>query len=83
MLSAKTIKSEAITIPAQIAKKFSLKEGSIVEAKVEKGKLVILKKKNTTATIMQFAGMWENENVDKVFREIRKDWSRWQKNVSV
>ena len=30
---------------------------------------------------MQFAGIWEAVNTDRVFREIRKDWNKWQKGL--
>ena len=81
MLKSKATKSEAITIPAKIAKKLSLKEGTIVEARVEKGKLLILGKKNKANHIMRYAGMWENEDVDRVFGKIRRDWTKCQKNL--
>lgn len=82
MLGTKAKESETITIPAKIAKRLSLKDGTIVEARVEKGKLLILGEKDKTAKIMQYAGIWEKENVDKVFKEIRTGWSKWQKSVS-
>jgi AbrB family looped-hinge helix DNA binding protein len=66
MLKLKATKSEAITIPAKIAKKLALKEGTIVEARVEKGKLLILGKKNKANHIMRYAGMWENEDVERL-----------------
>jgi len=82
MLGSKATKYEAITIPARIAKRLSLKDGAIIEAKVEKGKLFIIGRKDKTAKIMQYAGIWENEDVEKVFSEIRNAWSRWKKSVS-
>jgi bifunctional DNA-binding transcriptional regulator/antitoxin component of YhaV-PrlF toxin-antitoxin module len=72
---------DAISIPAEIAKKFRLKEGVIVEAKVKKGKLVIMHKQERPVNIMKYAGIWENEPVDDVFNEIRKEWNTWQKNL--
>ena len=45
MFESKIASKEAIAIPARIAKRLSLRDGMIVEAKVEKGKLFILKKK--------------------------------------
>jgi AbrB family looped-hinge helix DNA binding protein len=83
MLKSKATKNEAITIPAKIAKKLALKEGSIVEARVEKEKLLILGKKNRANQIMRYAGIWEKEEVDKVFDKIRRDWNKWQKNLHV
>jgi hypothetical protein len=65
---------------SKIAKKLSLKDGMIVEAKFEKGKLLILGRKNRIKNIMKYAGIWEGEDVDRVFREIRKDWHKWQKS---
>jgi len=82
MFESKVAKNEAIAIPSKIAKKLSLREGMIVEAKVEKGKLLILGRKNKIKNIMKYAGMWEDVDVDSVFREIRKDWHKGQKNLS-
>ena len=82
MLESKVAKNEPITIPARIAKKLSLKDGMILEAKVEKGKLLILGRKNKNKNIMKYAGIWEDVDVDSVFREIRKDWHKWQKSLS-
>jgi len=83
MLESKVTRKEAITIPARIAKNLSLRDGMIVEAKVEKGKLLILGRKNKIKNIMKYAGIWEGEDVESVFREIRKDWHKWQKSLSV
>jgi hypothetical protein len=84
MLKTKKNTSDTIDIPPRIAKKFAWKDGVIVEARVAKGKLLILdKKKNKIAKIMQFAGIWEAVNTDRVFREIRKDWNKWQKGLFV
>ena len=83
MLKTKIGNSDTIDIPARIAKKFALKDGAVVEARVEKGKLHILGNKDTIANIMRFSGIWKNENVDEVFREIRGDWNTWQKNLPV
>ncbi len=63
MIKAKVKEVIAISIPAKISGKLALKEGSIVEARVEKGKLLILGKKDRTAKIRKFAGMWEKEDV--------------------
>lgn len=77
----KTSNSIAITIPPGIAEKLALKEGAVVEAVVNKGKLLILKKTDKTSKIMQYAGLWDGEDTDKVFGELRKDWRKWQKNL--
>ena len=45
MLKTKKNTSDTIDIPPRIAKKFALKDGVIVEARVAKGKLLILDKK--------------------------------------
>jgi bifunctional DNA-binding transcriptional regulator/antitoxin component of YhaV-PrlF toxin-antitoxin module len=82
MFESKIASKETIAIPARIAKKLSLRDGMIVEAKVEKGKLLILGRKNKIKTIMKYAGIWEDVDVDSVFREIRKDWHKWQKSLS-
>jgi antitoxin component of MazEF toxin-antitoxin module len=82
MFESKAAKNEAIAIPARIAKKLSLKDGMIVEARVKKGKLLILGRKDKIKNIMKYAGIWEDEDVDSVFREIRKEWQKWQKSLS-
>jgi bifunctional DNA-binding transcriptional regulator/antitoxin component of YhaV-PrlF toxin-antitoxin module len=82
MFESKVTRKEAITIPARVAKKLSLRDGMIVEARVEKGKLLILGRKNKIKNIMKYAGIWEDVDVDSVFREIRKDWHKWQKTLS-
>lgn len=83
MIGAKPAKSEQITIPVKVAKKLSLKEGTIVEAEVKMGKLFITATKDKTANIMQYAGLWKNEDVLRVFKDIRKKWSKWEKSLSV
>ena len=82
MFESKIARKEAITIPARIAKKLSLRDGMIVEARVEKGKLLILGRKNKIKNIIKYGGIWEGVDVDSVFREIRKDWHKWQKSLS-
>jgi bifunctional DNA-binding transcriptional regulator/antitoxin component of YhaV-PrlF toxin-antitoxin module len=82
MFESKIASKETIAIPARIAKKLSLRDGMIVEARVEKGKLLILGRKNKIKNTMKYAGIWEGEDVDSVFREIRKDWHKWQKSLS-
>jgi len=76
MFELKAAKDEAIAIPARVAKKLSLRDGMIVEARVEKGRLLILRRKNKIKNIMKYAGIWEDEEVDSVFRKIRKDWHK-------
>ena len=49
MLKTKTGNNDTIAIPARIAKKFALKDGAVIEARVEKGKLHILSKKDKIA----------------------------------
>ncbi len=61
MLKTKFKDSDTIDIPPKIAKKFALKDGIVVEAKVEKGKLLILRKKDKIRKFMQFAGMWKTK----------------------
>ena len=54
----------------------------MLESRVEKGKLLILGRKNKIKNIMKYAGIWGGEDVDSVFRGIRKDWHKWQKSLS-
>jgi antitoxin component of MazEF toxin-antitoxin module len=82
MFESKAAKDEAIDIPARVAKKLSLRDGMIVEARIGKGKPLNLGKKNKIRNIMKYAGIWEIEDDDDVFREMRKGWSKWQKSLS-
>ena len=83
MYESKTTAAETIPIPAKIMKKLSLHDGTIVEGVVEGGKLFILQRKDKMEEIMQFAGIWENENVEEIFTEIRKGWKKWRKTSFV
>lgn len=82
MLKAKLKGETVLKIPENLAKKLELKEGDTIEAVVEKGNLVFLGKKDKVSKIMQYAGIWQNEDVDEVFHEIRKGWNKWQRNLS-
>lgn len=81
MLKTTSAKIEAIEIPAQILKKLALKDGEIITARVEKGKIFILEDKNKTAKIMKYAGIWKDEDVDSIFGGIRREWHKWKKNL--
>ena len=83
MLETKVVVKEKIPIPARVIKSLSLKDGMVLEGIVEKGKLLILKKGERTEKVLQFAGIWENEEVDKIFVRIRKEWNKWQKSLHV
>ena len=83
MAETKVMGKGRIPIPARVIKSLSLKDGMVIEGIVEKGKLLILQKGERTKRVLQFAGVWENEEVDKIFVKIRKDWDRWQKNLHV
>jgi len=76
MLKAKLKGETVLKIPENLAKKLELKEGDTIEAVVEKGNLVFLGKKDKVSKIMQYAGIWQNEDVDEVFHEIRKGWDK-------
>jgi len=82
MLKTKLKSETVLKIPENLAKKLELKEGDTIEAVVEKGNLVFLGKKGKVSKIMQYAGIWQNEEVDEVFHEIRKGWDKWQRNLS-
>ncbi|MBI5102578.1 MAG: hypothetical protein HZB33_12195 [Nitrospirae bacterium] len=82
MLKAKLSDEVSLTLPPGLAKKLALKEGDTVKVLVEKGRLVFLDKKDKGSNIMQYAGIWQEENVDKIFLEMRKSWNKWQKNLS-
>ena len=82
MLRAKLKNEVSLPLPPGLAVKLKLKEGDTVEAVVEKWKLVVLGKKDRDSRIMQYAGIWQDEKVDKVFHEIRKGWAKWQKKLS-
>lgn len=76
-----TMKQAVIKIPESVVKELDLKNGDTVEAKVGKGRLVISKKKEKPSGFLKFAGIWEGDEVDKVFRDIRKGWDKWSKKL--
>ena len=82
MLKTKLKSETVLKIPESLARELELKEGDTIEAVVEKGKLVFLGKKDRVSKIMKYAGIWQNEDVDEVFHEIRKGWNKWQRNLS-
>ena len=82
MLKTKLKSETVLKIPVSLARELDLKEGDTVEATVEKGKLVFLSKKDRISKIMKYAGIWQDENVETVFHEIRKGWNKWQRNLS-
>jgi len=82
MLKTKLKSETVLKIPESLARELELKEGDTIEAVVEKGNLVFLGKKDKVSKIMQYAGIWQNEDVDEVFHEIRKGWDKWQRNLS-
>ena len=82
MLKTKLKSETVLKIPENLARELELKEGDTIEAVVEKGNLVFLGKKDKVSKIMQYAGIWQNEDVDEVFHEIRKGWNKWQRNLS-
>ena len=82
MLKTKLKSETVLKIPVSLARELDLKEGDTVEATVEKGKLVFLGKKDRISKIMKYAGIWQDENVETVFHEIRKGWNKWQRNLS-
>lgn len=75
------MKQTAIKIPEGIVKEFALKDGDIIKAKIGKGQLVILKKESKPSGFMKFAGIWKDDKVDEVFRDIRKSWQKWAKKL--
>jgi len=82
MLKTKLKSETVLKIPESLARELELKEGDTIEAVVEKGKLVFLSKKDRVSKIMKYAGIWQNEDVEEVFHEIRKGWNKWQRNLS-
>jgi len=75
------MKQTAIKIPDDVVKKLALKDGDIIKAKIGKGQLVILKKESKPSGFMKFAGIWKDDNVDEVFRDIRRSWQKWAKKL--
>lgn len=75
------MKQTAIKIPEYLVKKLDLKYGDIVEAKIGKGQLILLKKPFKPSGFMKFAGIWKNEQVDEIFHDIRKGWKKWAKKL--
>lgn len=78
---SKTI--ESIKISPQLAAKLAIKDGTLIQARFEKGKLFILNRHERKNNIMKYAGIWESEEVDTAFKEIRRDWKKWRKDLPV
>jgi len=74
---------ESIKISPQLAAKLAIKEGTLIQARFENGKLFILNRQDKKNNIMKYAGIWETEDVDTVFKEIRSGWKKWRKNLHV
>lgn len=81
MLKAKLKKGNVIIIPKKLGKILKIKDGDEIEAKLENEHLVLLKKNRVLPNLLQYAGVWENEDVDKIFYDIRKKWREWIKNL--
>jgi bifunctional DNA-binding transcriptional regulator/antitoxin component of YhaV-PrlF toxin-antitoxin module len=75
------MKQAVIKIPESLVKKLDLKYGNTVEAKIGKGQLVIFKKEYKPSGFMKFIGIWKDDNVDEVFRDIRKGWRHLAKKL--
>ena len=82
MLKATLKEGNIITIPKKLGRILKIKEGDEIEAKVENDHLVLLKKNRALSNFMKYAGIWKNEDVDKIFDDIRKKWKEWIKNLS-
>lgn len=74
---------ESIKISPQLAAKLAIKEGTLIQARFEKGKLLILNRHDKKNNIMKYAGIWETEDVDTAFKEIRRGWKKWRKDLRV
>ena len=81
MLKAKIKDESAVTIPKALGNKLDLKDGDVLKVKTEKGHLVLVKVEGKLSSLMEYAGIWEDEKAEKVFKEIRKGWKEWEKSL--
>jgi len=78
-LEAKKDRKEIKLIIPKKEKEF-LKEGEQLIVRNIKGDVITLVKPKKIGGVEQFRGVWKDENVDKVFQEINKQWKVWQKH---
>lgn len=81
MLKTRLKHKSIATIPKALGRKLNLKDGDVLKVGVENGKLTLVKSEDRLSTLMEYAGIWEDEDVEKAFKEIRKGWKEWGKKL--
>jgi len=76
-LKLRACDEDIITIPRSILERLSLKEGDRVEVELDANKLVLQGVADKLTALRRFRGIWKDEDVDKVFQEIDKEWDKW------
>ena len=80
-LKLKACDEDIIAIPRSILERLLLKEGDRVEVRVDTNRLILQGVADKLAALRRFRGIWKDEDVDKVFREIDEEWDRWNERL--
>ncbi|MFA6548699.1 MAG: hypothetical protein WCT39_02035 [Candidatus Margulisiibacteriota bacterium] len=56
-----------------------LREGEQLVVRNIKGDTITLVRSKKSGVLEQFRGIWGNEDVDKVFKKISRQWKAWRK----
>jgi len=67
VLKLKVCDEDSIAIPKSILKRLSLKEGDMIEVRVDANRLILQGVVDKLAALRRFRGIWKDEDVDKVF----------------
>ena len=68
---------DSIAIPRSILERLSLREGDRIEVRVDSNRLILQGVVDKLASLRRFRGIWKDEDVDKAFQEIDKEWDKW------
>lgn len=79
MKESKTENEIKLIIPKR--EKEFLKEGEQLIIRNIKGDVITLVRPPKPAGLGQYQGIWKNENTDKVFKEIARQWKTWKKTL--
>ena len=81
VLKLKVCDEDSIAIPKSILERLSLKEGDMIEVRVDADRLILQGMAKKLAALRRFRGIWKGEDVNKVFREIDKEWGKWNERL--
>ncbi len=67
VLKLKVCDEDSIAIPRSILERLSLKEGDMIEVKVDANRLIFQEETDKLVALRRFRGIWKEEDVDKVY----------------